>query len=182
MASPLNPELSREDVESFDHDEEKLESAELGSALLRETLKNALSNHGLILDEQTPLDDALRQMREHRQGCILATRDGKLTGIFTERDVLMKVVGTTIDLERTPIRPYMTRDPETLPADAIVAYALNKMCVEGFRHVPLTDEQGRPVGVVSMRDIIEYLSGFFPKDVLNLPPAPTKGFRSREGA
>ena len=139
-------------------------------------------NHGLILDEQTPLDDALRQMREHRQGCILATRDGKLTGIFTERDVLMKVVGTTIDLERTPIRPYMTRDPETLPADAIVAYALNKMCVEGFRHVPLTDEQGRPVGVVSMRDIIEYLSGFFPKDVLNLPPAPTKGFRSREGA
>jgi CBS domain-containing protein len=39
------------------------------------------------------------------------------------------------------------------------------MCVEGFRHVPLTDAEGRPVGVVSMRDIIEYLSGFFPKDV-----------------
>ncbi len=182
MATPLNPELSREDVDSFDHEEEKLESTELGSALLRETLKNALSNHGLILDEQTPLDDALRQMREHRQGCVLATRDGKLSGIFTERDVLMKVVGTNIDLERTPIRPYMTRDPVTLQADAIVAYALNKMCLEGFRHVPLTDEEGRPVGVVSMRDIIEYLSGFFPKDVLNLPPEPTSGFRSREGA
>jgi CBS domain-containing protein len=177
-----NPELAREDVDSFDHDEEKLESTELGSALLRETLKNALSNRGLVLDEQTPLADALRQMREHRQGCILATRDGKLTGIFTERDVLMKVVGTSIDLERTPIRPYMTRDPVRLPEDAIVAYALNKMCVEGFRHVPLTDEQGRPVGVVSMRDIIEYLSGFFPQDVLNLPPEPSSGFRNREGA
>jgi len=182
MAIPLNPELSREDVDSFDHDEEKLESAELGSALLRETLKNALSNRGLILDEQTPLAHALREMREHRQGCILATRDGKLTGIFTERDVLMKVVGTNIDLERTPIRPYMTRDPVRLPEDAVVAYALNKMCLEGFRHVPLTDDQGRPVGVVSMRDIIEYLSGFFPKDVLNLPPEPTNGFRNREGA
>ena len=93
----------------------------------------------MILDEQTPLADALREMREHRQGCILVTRDGKLSGIFTERDVLMKVVGTNIDLERTPIRPYMTRDPVRLPEDAIVAYALNKMCVEGFRHVPLTD-------------------------------------------
>jgi CBS domain-containing protein len=76
----------------------------------------------------------------------------------------------------------MTRDPVRLPQDAIVAYALNKMCLEGFRHVPLTDAEGRPVGVVSMRDIIEYLSGFFPKDVLNLPPEPTNGFRNREGA
>jgi CBS domain-containing protein len=176
-----HPESTREDVDSFDHDED-LESSQLGSVLLRETLKNALSNRGLILDEQTPLDQALRQMREHRQGCILVTRDGKLSGIFTERDVLMKVVGTNIDLARTPIRPYMTRDPVRLPEDAIVAYALNKMCVEGFRHVPLTDAQSRPVGVVSMRDIIEYLSSFFPKDVLNLPPEPTSGFRNREGA
>ncbi len=182
MATHDNPESTREDVEAFDHDEEQLESSQLGSALLHETLKNALSNRGLVLDEQTPLDQALREMREHRQGCVLATRDGKLTGIFTERDVLMKVVGTNIDLSRTPIRPYMTRDPVRLPEDAIVAYALNKMCLEGFRHVPLTDEQGRPVGVVSMRDIIEYLSGFFPKDVLNLPPEPTSRFRNREGA
>ena len=174
--------LAREDVEAFDQDEEQRESIELGAALLRETLKDALTNHGLVLDEQTSLEEALREMREHRQGCILVTRDGKLSGIFTERDVLMKVVGTNIDLARTPIRPYMTRDPVRLPEDAIVAYALNKMCVEGFRHVPLTDAAGRPVGVVSMRDIIEYLSGFFPKDVLNLPPEPTSGFRNREGA
>jgi len=182
MATYDDPIQAREDVDSFEHDEEKLESVQLGSALLRETLKDALTNHGLVLDEQTTLDDALREMREHRQGCILVTRDGKLSGIFTERDVLMKVVGTNIDLARTPIRPYMTREPECLPEDASVAYALNKMCVEGFRHVPLTDAQGRPTGVVSMRDIIEYLSGFFPKDVLNLPPAPTSGFRNREGA
>ena len=101
-----NPESGREDVEAFD--DEWRESSQLGSALLRETLKNALSNPGLVLDEQTPLDEALRQMREHRQGCVLATRYGRLSGIFTERDVLMKVVGTKIDLERTPLRPYMT--------------------------------------------------------------------------
>jgi CBS domain-containing protein len=179
MAIHDDPMQAREDVEAFDQDEEL---TQLGSALLRETLKDALSNAGLILDEQTTLEDAVREMREHRQGCVLVTREGKLSGIFTERDVLMKVVGTDIDLARTPIRPYMTRDPVRLPQDAIVAYALNKMCLEGFRHVPLTDAEGRPVGVVSMRDIIEYLSGFFPKDVLNLPPEPTNGFRNREGA
>ena len=179
MAIHDDPMQAREDVEAFDQDEEL---TQLGSALLRETLKDALSNAGLILDEQTMLEDALRKMREYRQGCVLVTREGKLSGIFTERDVLMKVVGTDIDLARTPIRPYMTRDPVRLPQDAIVAYALNKMCLEGFRHVPLTDAEGYPVGVVSMRDIIEYLSGFFPKDVLNLPPEPSVGFRSREGA
>ena len=182
MAFNDDATVAREDVEAFDHDEEQREPAEFGAALLRETLKDALSNPGLILDEQTPLDDALRAMRENRQGCILITREGKLSGIFTERDVLMKVVGTNVDLARTPVRPYMTREPVCLPHDATVAYALNKMCLEGFRHVPLTDAAGRPVGVVSMRDIIDYLSGFFPKDVLNLPPEPTSGFRNREGA
>src|SRR5262249_2685954 len=154
------------------HDEVRQASAELGDVLINETIRNALSNPGLILDEQTPLDTALRMMRERRQGCILATREGKLSGIFTERDVLMKVVGTRVDLERTLIFAYMTRDPVMLPDDAVVAYVLNKMVVEGFRHVPIGDHDGRPLGVVSMRDIIEYLSGFFPKDVLNLPPEP----------
>ena len=162
--------------------EEAPGAPELGSVLLKETLRDALSNPGLILDEGTMLEEALRLMRERRQGCVLVTRDTRLSGIFTERDVLMKVVGTKIDLRNTSLRQCLTRDPVRLPADAVVAFALNKMVTEGFRHVPITDEDGRPVGVVSMRDIIEYLSGFFPKDVLNLPPEPSTGFRSREGA
>jgi len=121
-------------------------------------------------------------MRKNRQSCVLVTRDGRLSGIFTERDVLMKIVDTGIDLARTPVCSYMTRDPVTLPTDAGVAYALNKMVVEGFHRLPLVDSDGRPTGVVLMRNIIGYLSGFFPKDVLNLPPDPTKIFRRREGA
>ncbi len=162
--------------------EENPGPSELESALLRETLRDALSNHGLAVDEETTLDHALRLMREQRQGCVLVTRERRLCGIFTERDVLMKVTGTRIDLERTPIRAFATKNPVTLPADASVAYALNRMVLEGFRHVPIVDEDGVPAGVVSMRDIIEYLSGFFNKDVLNLPPEPIVSFRHREGA
>ncbi len=113
---------------------------------------------------------------------MLITHNGKLRGIFTEHDVLMKIVDTGINLARTAVSSYMTPDPVTLPVDAGVAYALNKMVVDGLHRLPLIDSEGDPVGVVSMRNIIGYLSGFFPKDVLNLPPDPTKIFRRREGA
>ena len=95
---------------------------------------------------------------------------------------LMRVVGGPIDLGQTAVRDYMTRDPVTLPSDSSVAFALNRMLIEGFRHIPLVDEQGYPTGVVSMRQLIEYLSDLFNRDILNLPPEPRASFRSREGA
>ncbi len=76
----------------------------------------------------------------------------------------------------------MTPEPATLPLDAGVAFALNKMVVDGFHRLPLIDSEGRPVAVVSMRNVIGYLSSFFPRDVFNLPPDPTKISRQREGA
>jgi len=72
-------------------------------------------------------------------------RDGKLVGIFTERDVLLRVAGHAIDLEQAKVAELMTRDPVTLPADAGVAFALNKMLVEGFRHITVRRAlSGRP--------------------------------------
>jgi CBS domain-containing protein len=56
------------------------------------------------------------------------------------------------------------------------------MLIEGFRHIPLVDDQNRPVAVVSMRDLIDYLSNFFSREILNLPPDPRGGFRNRDGA
>jgi CBS domain-containing protein len=77
----------------------------------------------------------------------------------------------------------MTRDPEALPATAPVAWVLNKMEVGGFRHVPAVDEAGRPVFVVSVRDVVQFLVEAFPEEVLNLPPefgAPR--YTTRDGA
>jgi CBS domain-containing protein len=154
----------------------------LEAVLFTETLSSAATRPPLILEADTTLAQVLRQMRENRYGCALLVRQGKLAGVFTERDVLLKIAGQTIDLERTPVSAYMTASPVTLPGDARVAFALNKMVIEGFRHIPLVDSEGRPTGVVSMREIIEYLSDFFRKDVLTLPPDPRVVSRSREGA
>ena len=75
------------------------------------------------------------------------------------------------------------RDPETLSPDSPMAYALNVMSLGGFRHIPLVDAKGRPVGVVSVRDIVNHLVDHFSDKVLNLPPRPGGDIpRSREGA
>jgi CBS domain-containing protein len=156
--------------------------ANLESALLEDTLTDVVSQPPLVLDENATLADAIALMRREHRGYVLLTADGRLSGIFTERDLLDRIVGLPVDYEHTAVSAYMTRDPVTLPADSSVAFALNKMTVEGFRHVPLVDGEGRPTGVVSMREVVEYLCGFFSKDVLNLPPDPRIGFRNREGA
>jgi CBS domain-containing protein len=163
-------------------EEESPGPADLESALVQDTLRDVQFQPALVVDEQTSLDECVELMRKHQQPCVVVTGDGKITGIFSEHDVLMKLVGTGLDLQRTPVRACMTPSPVTLPADAGVAYALNKMVIDGFHRLPLVDAEGRPVGVVSMRNIIGYLSTLFPKDALNLPPDPTKMFRQREGA
>ena len=58
---------------------------------------------------------------------------------------------------------------------------LNLMVVEGFRHVQMVDNMGNLVGMATMRDLMEYLSDFFSRDILNLPPDPRVVFRTREG-
>ena len=163
-------------------DEECPGSPDLESALANDSIGSAASHPALLVDLSTPLSRVLQLMRDGGRGAVLIVRNGTLAGIFTERDVLMKVAGQSIDLDHTPVNQLMTVDPVTLPVDAVVAFALNKMLVEGFRHIPLVDEQNRPIAVVSMRDLIDYLSNFFSRDILNLPPDPRIGFRNRDGA
>jgi CBS domain-containing protein len=163
-------------------DEECPGSPDLESALANESVGSAASHPALLVDASTPLARVLQLMREGNRGAVLIVSNGTLVGIFTERDVLMKVAGQSTDLEHGAVSQLMTVDPVTLPADASVAFALNKMLIEGFRHIPLVDGQNRPIAVVSMRDLIDYLSNFFTREILNLPPDPRVGFRTRDGA
>jgi len=155
---------------------------DLESALIDQTIGSAISHPSLVVDVETSLAEVLRFMPESDRGGALILRDGKLVGIFTERDVLLRVAGHGVDLEQAKVAEHMTRDPVTLPADASVASALNKVLVEGFRHIPLVDDQGHPTAVVSMRDLIEYLSSFFNRDASTSHPIPPRRLpQSRPG-
>ena len=129
------------------------------------------------------VQQAIETMQQQRIGCLLVVDQGRLVGIFTERDVLMKTAARSLDIAHTPVEELMTTNPECLGLDDEIVYALNQMSVGGYRHIPLVDSEGRPTGVVSMRDLVGVLVEVFPQDVLNIPPSPQHGLpSSREGA
>lgn len=126
---------------------------------------------------------AIEAMQQQRTGYVLVVAQDRLLGIFTERDVLTKVAGRNVDIDHVQVGTLMTPDPECLGMDDELVYALNQMSIGGYRHIPLLNDTGQPVGVVAMRHIVDYLVSLFPQDVLNLPPAPPMGIpQAREGA
>jgi CBS domain-containing protein len=105
----------------------------------------------------TPVAEAIQLMKHHQYGCIFITDSGRLAGIFTERDVLTKLAGRNLDLNRLTVSDVMTTNPETLTEKDTVAYALNKMSVGGYRHLPIM-KGDEPIGLVSVRGIMSYIS------------------------
>jgi CBS domain-containing protein len=126
----------------------------------------------ICVPPSTLLSEAIAGMAERNHGCVLVAEDGVLLGIFTERDVVRRVVGK-LDPAKTPIHEAMTKDPEAVLFADTIATVLNKMTVGGFRHVPLVDMNRRPVGIVSVKDLVEYFVERFPRHILNVAPDPT---------
>lgn len=130
----------------------------------------------------TPLGDAIRAMQEQAGGdSVMVNRDGRLAGILTERDILLKVLGQDVDLG-APVDDFMTADPETLSPDDTVGAALNLMERGHYRHVPLVDDGGRLCGMLRLVDVLLYVAEAFPQEVLNLPPRPHQKMQEPEGA
>ena len=92
-----------------------------------------------------------RLMKQSKLGAIMAVEDGKLVGIFTERDALYRVVAEGHDAQIIQLASVMTRNPQTIHPDRPFDEALQLMHASGFRHVPVV-ENGRPIGMVSARD------------------------------
>jgi len=121
---------------------------------------------------QTTLSEVVDTMLTKRVGCVVVTEDDQLVGLFTERDLLCKVVPSGIDISSTPVSSVMTRNPETLPVDSPLVYALQRMSVGGYRHVPLMNSEGKAVAVISMRDIVQHIVSLYPDQIFNIPDQP----------
>jgi CBS domain-containing protein len=101
----------------------------------------------------TTVHDAARLMRENHIGAVIVVENGKLAGIFTERDALFRVVAEGRDGKITRLSEVMTRNPQTVKPDQPFSVALQMMYGGKFRHVPVV-EDGRPVGIISARDAL----------------------------
>lgn len=132
------------------------------------------------IDADATAADAVAAMREWNVGCLLVTEVGRVVGIFTERDLLTRLLAPGRSLE-TPMRHCMTARPVTVSPKDSVRTAVRRMQKGGYRHLPVVDEAGRPVGVLSARRVVHYLVEHFPSLVFNLPPEPDRYPQSPEG-
>ncbi len=95
--------------------------------------------------------DAARLMSERSVGSVLIIENRCLAGIFTERDIVCRVIANGLDPDATVLGEVMTKDPSTIAPDDTAIEALRRMQDGGFRHLPVV-ESGRVVGIVSRRD------------------------------
>lgn len=151
-----------------------------------EVLKDARIRHlnlpaPPLVAPSTAVSEVIRRMQAVHCPCVLVVEDGKLIGVFTERDVLNKLTGESALLER-PVREFMTPDPVTLTAEHSLDDAIEVMSEGGYRNVPIIDEDGRPVASLPAAAIVNFIVAHFPKDVYNLPPRPEQRMSSPEGA
>ncbi|PYT38296.1 MAG: hypothetical protein DMF52_00155 [Acidobacteria bacterium] len=128
----------------------------------------------------TSLRETLRLMREQGVGCVLVCEDDRPVGIFTERDVLNKLIGSGVS-ESEAVDRFMTADPACLTPRHTLGDAVRMMTGHGYRHIPLLDERGRRSGLVAARDIVNYIAEHFPAEVVNLPPRLHQMFNTPEG-
>ncbi len=109
----------------------------------------------ILMQENDLVSECVERLKNEKGGSILITSpDGKLSGIFTERDVLKKVVGNE-SVMKGPLSAVMTKNPMTIQMTSPLAFSLQLMSEGGFRHVPIVDDEGYPLGCISMKDIVD---------------------------
>lgn len=163
------------------YEEDARHTRVLDSSTFKKPIKSLRVLKPVTINSDRSVREAVELMQKMRFGCVAVTEEEKLVGIFTERDVLTKIAGKA-NLESLKVKDVMTPEPESFQPDDSIAFVLNAMHVGGYRHVPVIDEGGRPLAIVSVKDIVGFIIDHFAEDVLNLPPEPMRKTEQREGA
>lgn len=154
---------------------------ELTRNLMVESVARLNPTRPLCVGAGEPVAAAVGVMRRELVGCLLVVQAGELVGIFTERDLLTRVLAADRPLA-TRLAEVMTARPVAVNVLDSVRTAVERMQAGGYRHVPVVDEGNRPVGVLSAKRIIRYLAEHFPATVYNQPPDPHQVPDTPDGA
>ena len=123
--------------------------------MFNQPIRNLLEQQKfLTASPDTTVYEAAEKMADRRVGAILVVENERLVGIVTERDVLFRVVAQGRDASRTRICEVMSAAPITLAPDKSYGHALLLMQVNGFRHIPVV-ENDRPIGIISSRSAMD---------------------------
>jgi CBS domain-containing protein len=112
------------------------------------------------------------EMKTKGRGAVLVEEDGALVGIFTERDLLNRVDYSDALWSHVVVRDVMTPHPMVIRPDDSLSEALRRLTQGHRRHLPIVDDRGHVLGMMSIRDVLTFIAERFPEDMLNLPPHP----------
>lgn len=142
-------------------------ASELERLITEQPVRGLSPKIPVTISAHTSVRAAIETLVDQKIGCLLVADDGKVAGIFTERDVLNRVLPDRGTLEQ-PVSEVMTPGPQTISMDDSIAYAMHEMAVGGYRHLPVADADGTAAGIISARDLVRFLSVRF-ADVDGMP-------------
>lgn len=122
-------------------------------ALVRTLAKRRL----VTADPGDSVASAIGRMADHEVGTVVVVFDGKLQGIFSERDALKRVLAEGRDPETTTLSEVHTSEPYTVREDTPIRECAQLIKEHGIRHVPVVDDDHRPVGIISSRDFLQFI-------------------------
>ncbi|HSB20749.1 MAG TPA: CBS domain-containing protein [Anaeromyxobacteraceae bacterium] len=167
----------REQADALEGDEPEPQvgrSADVGREFLETPIRDLKPRPAVTVGEDATVARAIELMRKKRVGAVMVVsrkKPHRLVGVFSERDLVARALPMR-GFGRMKVSKVMTRDPQALRPRDSCAFALNKMSVGRFRHIPLVDGNHLPVGMLSIRDVIDFLVELIPEEILNLPPEP----------
>ncbi len=129
---------------------------ELEESIAKHSVQVLVPKVPVAVEPTTVVRDAVKEMVDRKIGCLLVQDGANLVGIFSERDVLNKVTPDAAGMDRS-VADFMTPSPETITSQDSIAYALHAMDSGGYRHLPVVDDDGKPTGIISVRDILSFL-------------------------
>lgn len=124
------------------------------------------------VDVSDPVWKVVEAMKAKGRGAVLVTESGQLVGIFTERDLVSRVDHTDPLGSHITVKDVMTPHPTVIRPPDSLAEALRLLIQGRRRHLPIVDDRGKVLGLLSIRDLLSYVASKFPEDMMNLPPSP----------
>ena len=158
--APKDPDAFRDPLENYDP---KVYEDSLEEALAEESVEEICHEPFVTISPETPVQQAVEKLAGLHVACLLVADEGKLVGVFSDRDVLEKVALEFDDLKDRAVREFMTSNPIYVYATDSSAAALSVIAVCGFRHVPVLDVDHNVVGIVSPQRVTRFLQQHFLK-------------------
>jgi CBS domain-containing protein len=131
-------------------------------------IKSIMQRDLVLASEFESIKTAVESLASRNVGALLVTRNGKLIGIVSERDVLRRVMATDKKATDTCVLDIATRNPTTVDEDTPIRECIRIIRKRGFRHLPIVDAQQHPIGIVSSRDLLQFVADAFEKQLESL--------------